>query len=610
MSLSKHYWQILRDEFDAGYYLAFNPDVAEAGLDPVEHYHLYGWREGRNPSPNFDTEYYLRQYPDVRAAGINPLLHYCLHGRSEGRSARAPVGEADNAAREFDREFYLQQNPDVAEAGVDAFWHFSTIGWREGRNPSADFDVNYYLAANADVREADINPLIHYVQAGRVEGRLPRRPLADQRDQLEQVRAARRQAQLFIYPAAISQTHLFRLENVIGSRNLVVSISHDNYLENFGGVQNVISDEERDFRQEGWDYLHLAPIIHHTGLIDYEAYDRYCVSIQLNGVSLAVLPLRNIIETMSSISGQVVVQVIVHHLMGHMPEMIQELVVATKSAHPVFWCHDFFAACPSYTLLRNGINYCGAPAIISNACTICSFGPERKRHVERMTQLLTALPWRIVAPSETALSTFQRAIGVKALDGDVWPIAKLEFDGYRRRPVERAIRVAHLGARQFHKGWGVFRELVAALSADERYAFYQLGLHGGMSLSSMIENIPVLVNRNDPTAMIDAVRDHEIDIAFIWPNWPETFNFVVHEALAGGAFVVTSEQSGNVWPAVKQNAPNQGWAFKELPDVVEAFRNGSIIEQLRRTEPKFGSLKSGHGKVLKLIQSAASVGNA
>jgi hypothetical protein len=33
--------------FDGDFYLSANPDVANAGLDPVAHYLQFGWREGR-----------------------------------------------------------------------------------------------------------------------------------------------------------------------------------------------------------------------------------------------------------------------------------------------------------------------------------------------------------------------------------------------------------------------------------------------------------------------------------------------------------------------------------------------------------------------------------
>ena len=45
-----------------------------------------GWREGRDPSASFDTRGYLAANPDVAAAGVNPLDHYLMFGIFEGRT--------------------------------------------------------------------------------------------------------------------------------------------------------------------------------------------------------------------------------------------------------------------------------------------------------------------------------------------------------------------------------------------------------------------------------------------------------------------------------------------------------------------------------------------
>ena len=75
--------------FDKKWYLKTYPDVARAGVNPLQHYLTHGWREGRNPSPRFDGNAYLRANPDVAAAKMCPLSHYVNHGRAEGRCAIA-----------------------------------------------------------------------------------------------------------------------------------------------------------------------------------------------------------------------------------------------------------------------------------------------------------------------------------------------------------------------------------------------------------------------------------------------------------------------------------------------------------------------------------------
>lgn len=71
--------------FDGEWYLVMYPDVAKAKIDPIYHYLVFGYIEGRNPAPWFDTNYYLNNNPDVTYSGINPFLHYVKFGQYEGR---------------------------------------------------------------------------------------------------------------------------------------------------------------------------------------------------------------------------------------------------------------------------------------------------------------------------------------------------------------------------------------------------------------------------------------------------------------------------------------------------------------------------------------------
>ena len=72
--------------FDRDFYLRNNPDIAESGMDPLVHYVLYGWTEGRHPCQHFSTTGYLKANPDVAQQGICPLIHFWNHGLAEGRT--------------------------------------------------------------------------------------------------------------------------------------------------------------------------------------------------------------------------------------------------------------------------------------------------------------------------------------------------------------------------------------------------------------------------------------------------------------------------------------------------------------------------------------------
>lgn len=148
--------------FDSGYYLEHNPDVAHAGVDPVEHY-LAAGASTRKPHPLFDTAWYLARNPDVGSAGINPLLHYLTNGWREHRSPH-PL---------FDVAFYLRHNPDLQAAGVEPLAQYLRSGAIEGRDPHPLFDTDFYLATNPQVAAQHENPLAHYVTQGWRKARNP-----------------------------------------------------------------------------------------------------------------------------------------------------------------------------------------------------------------------------------------------------------------------------------------------------------------------------------------------------------------------------------------------------------------------------------------------------
>jgi uncharacterized protein YukE len=62
--------------FDKTWYLQHYPDVAKSGMNPAEHYLLFGMAEMRNPGPGFNTASYLRQHPELLRSKVNPIIHY------------------------------------------------------------------------------------------------------------------------------------------------------------------------------------------------------------------------------------------------------------------------------------------------------------------------------------------------------------------------------------------------------------------------------------------------------------------------------------------------------------------------------------------------------
>ncbi len=71
-------------QFDPEFYLHSYPDVAAAGMDPLDHYLRYGWRDGRRPNTWFDPQVWLRARPELVVSGSDPFAHYLKEQGSTG----------------------------------------------------------------------------------------------------------------------------------------------------------------------------------------------------------------------------------------------------------------------------------------------------------------------------------------------------------------------------------------------------------------------------------------------------------------------------------------------------------------------------------------------
>ena len=89
------------EEFDIDYYCYNNRDVVSAKADAFEHFALYGFAEGREPSADFKVKYYAKKYLGG-AKDVNPLLHYLRH-KGDGIHFAAPPADEGSVHREVKR---------------------------------------------------------------------------------------------------------------------------------------------------------------------------------------------------------------------------------------------------------------------------------------------------------------------------------------------------------------------------------------------------------------------------------------------------------------------------------------------------------------------------
>lgn len=376
----------------------------------------------------------------------------------------------------------------------------------------------------------------------------------------------------------------------IGSGKFIICLSHDDYRSIPGGLQNCVRREQKRVNEHGADYLNLHPFQALPRLAHLDEDPDPFVNLVMNGSALGCSRMSSVIMAVQHLAeNEILFDVVVHHLLGFQPEQVHELASAARGSKVLFWLHDFFTICPGFTLQRNDKAYCNAPALESNACNLCIYGQERPSHVARLKSLFESADVHIVSPSAVTLSLWEARTNFPVSSTCVAPHMSLDWTP-REAPHQgeepEIISIGYLGYHVFHKGWPAFERIAKALEEDPSFRFATFGAHAPSS--SNIKWINVVTNRENESAMSEAVAKEGVDIVLHWPTWPETFSFTTFEAFAAGAYVVTNSISGNVATAVA--ATGCGVVLEDEASLLSFFLDGGakrLAQEARRRRREF-----------------------
>ena len=148
--------------FDAGFYLARNPDLHAAQIDPLLHFLEFGVEEHRAPHPLIDIAYIQTT---TRGALGTPARIDTLAALLETDVRPSPW---------FDPTWYADQLDRPPAQG--RLRHFLTQGVWEGRQPCATLDPDWYAARHPDVPADPYEALSHFIHLGEAMGRIGAAP--------------------------------------------------------------------------------------------------------------------------------------------------------------------------------------------------------------------------------------------------------------------------------------------------------------------------------------------------------------------------------------------------------------------------------------------------
>lgn len=634
---------LIRTDFDSNFYKTQLTNVHDDSIDMAAHYLFTGWREGIMPRANFERSATTLFAADIENkvpplilelaiknhVNIQPGNRYGVGWSNQSKTpapsytaeirqqlihndynnlvfhdgadnfipSRADISnyfndEINLIAEYFDRDFYLAKYSDVRDAGIDCIEHYFYTGWKEYRDPTPWFNTQYYLDTYPDIMTSGVNPFWHYIVAGRQEGRLPRSEGSAKRLVIERAKQPEVRTEEYATPEhkKISKSELSKLINNAAKKatGIVVAVSHDCYRVVTGGVQIFISDEQIKFNMRGFIYIHLSPLRAALYVKD-EAPDSTQTRIVINGKIEGVSSDREIADVLAMLSSSLPEPriFVVHSPLGHSVLGLIAIFSSLQTKKAYCWVHDYTSLCTGFHLLRNDVQYCGAPDMESEGCRICIYGLSRKNGHKLQKLLFEHCNFTIVAPSEITRQIWLDSSclphkGILVVEHahlsetEKWlDLGKPHEVGTKTHPV----RVAYIGYPTLHKGWLTFERILDQSADYANYNFFHFGSSSSLCVRKNLRAVESTVQADERDVMTKQLRKNGIDFVVIAAEWPETFSYVAFEALAAGCDIVTLGRSGNVAAVVTKL--RRGIVFEHEDEIVKFFASGDAIAYAR-----------------------------
>jgi hypothetical protein len=452
--------------------------------------------------------------------------------------------------REFYREKYSQDLPKTEDPAL----YFFQIGWTLGQQPNQWFDTDFYLHEYDDVREAGVNPFEHFLFYGCREKRLysdgSNSPLLRRLNLRSAIDPLNITLRTTNQPPIPSLDQIYReisQHSKTEAVSTVVAFGHDNYLRQIGGIQLVAGIEQQKFAELNTNYIYIFPS--HPRLALAPEHPTPTFQAIVNGQTI---PLRFQLSGFLQKFGPIEA-FIMHSIFGHEPTVIAQEIALSNITHFIWWIHDYSIHCENHLLAHNNLRPCNDPPVDSQSCHVCVHGSRRYEHVVRTNELLQAIPWQFIAPSETArINSISGSTKLPSIP-EVVAHGEVLFDG-QRDPSEmqnRRLRIAFVGQPVQHKGWKVFQQFVE-FSAMRKLEidFFHLGSTNSEKKSIVFVDLSQTSKNIGLTTSL--LRQNQIDAVFIWSIHQETFNLVTYESIAAGCIVITSKESGNIQAAAQK----------------------------------------------------------
>jgi hypothetical protein len=525
---------------------------------------------------DFCSQSYALLNKDIAEAGLSPFAHFYMQGIKEKRqNKKIPKSLKENIYKKFDIKYYKNKYKIVQGC---AYRHYFTNGFYKNYRISKDFDPIFYFNFYKDIQHAKLHPVFHYFTQGLIEERLGSNPW-------EFVEEGIKTSQNKIITAnknnkniLLGKSKIFINDYIDINSDILLSVSHDDYLNNNGGVQDIIKWESSQVTKIPCNHIHISPVF--SGYLNYNDTGDQLVNVNINGVSIGRCVFKGLlqeIEMLSNIKG-----IVLHSLIGWSFENIRQLIKFGKKK-VIFYIHDFSILCVNYMLRRNNGEFCNAPDIKSNSCRVCAFGKDREDMLSQLMELINLYEIKIYYNSEFTKSFIESRIGVQ---GIVDCPLKITID-HNDVKSTKINRVAYVGPVTIHKGSGEFIDFVEKYTSIKGLKFYHIisdDITDAYSFDN--ENIEKIIYNNKKISLTEALLKNKIEAIWLYRNCTETFSITMFEALEANIIPIINLESGNIFHYINENEIdhiliNDGIEKDPLIDLNKLYRSKKITKKIR-----------------------------
>ena len=362
------------------------------------------------------------------------------------------------------------------------------------------------------------------------------------------------------------------------NEKFVVGIFFENYLKGHTGVPKVMLAHQQMYQQAEFDYIGLFAA--QKSLLGKTIVFRF--GMIHNGKFAGIYSGKQLVALFSKwcSHGACLADIHIHHMLYIKQDHLRQLLNAFPEVPVKIYLHDYYNACCNLNLMRNGKEFCGGMGLDPAYCNSCK---DYRRSVAKQKQLHqfyeSILDRAIfVSPSQATQTIFLRFH--PEYENKVIVIAhQAQIGRYQGNletlPAESPIRVAYLGMPVHHKGWETWKALVNQAPKD---AYLFKVYNSSDDTYPGMEKKKVMFSEEKLNAMIEALREDQMQVAILWSICAETYSYTTMEAYAANTFLITNPKSGNIASAVKKFAC--GLVLESQQELFDLFEQPENVRRL------------------------------